>query len=80
MHQYALTGYLGSIISSQHAPVHPVAMRDVEGSAHTILTTKLEVTVRGSLTGACEAWLSHSLTCWTRVNYRKMQLNAGERN
>jgi len=70
MYRYAPTGYLGSITSSQHAPVHPVAMRDMERSADTILTAKLEVTLGGSLTEACEAWLRHSLTCWTRVNYR----------
>ena len=70
MYQYALTGYLGSITFSQHAPVHPVAMRDVEGSADTTLTTKLEVTVGGSLTETCEAWRRHSLTCSTWVNYR----------
>jgi len=45
-------------------------MRDMEGSADTILTAKLEVTLGGSLTEACEAWLRHSLTCWTRVSYR----------
>jgi hypothetical protein len=70
MYRYALTGYLAIITSSQHAPFHPVVMRDMEGSTDTRPTAKLEVTMGGSFTEACEAWLRHSLTCWTRVNYR----------
>lgn len=70
MYRYALTGDLGSITFSLHAPVDPVAMCDMEWFTNIILTAKLEVTLRGSLTEACEAWLRHGLTCWTRVNYR----------
>jgi hypothetical protein len=70
MYRYAVTRYSVSITFSQPAPVDPVAMRDMEGPAEIFLTTKLEVTLGGSLTEACEAWLRHSFTCWTPVSNR----------